>query len=225
LLAAAPRAVALGLGASAFSFNVEGGRCEACSGEGYETVEMQFLADVRLVCPVCMGRRFKPETLSVELDGKSVADILDMTVDEAVRAFRDETAILRALGPLSMLGLGYLRLGQPLSTLSGGEAQRLKLARSLADEREGTLLVLDEPSAGLHADEVDKMLHALDVIVDAGGSVIIVDHDLAVVVHADWVIDLGPDAGAHGGAVVAEGTPETMPQLLPEKRPNARISA
>jgi excinuclease ABC subunit A len=210
LLAAAPRAVALGLGASAFSFNVEGGRCEACSGEGYETVEMQFLADVRLVCPACKGKRFKAETLSVELDGKSVADILDMTVDEALRTFRDETAILRALGPLSMLGLGYLRLGQPLSTLSGGEAQRLKLARSLADEREGTLIVLDEPSAGLHADEVHKMLHALDVIVDAGGSVVIVDHDLAVVTHADWVIDLGPDAGAHGGLVVAEGTPEAI---------------
>lgn len=210
LLAAAPRATALGLGASAFSFNVEGGRCDACSGEGYETVEMQFLADVRLVCPVCKGKRFKPETLSVRLDGRDVSEILDLTVEQATRAFREETSILRALGPLSMLGLGYLRLGQPLSTLSGGEAQRLKLARALADERDGTLLVLDEPSAGLHADEVDQMLRALDVIVDSGGSVVVVEHDLSVVAHADWVIDLGPDAGARGGAVVAEGTPEDV---------------
>jgi excinuclease ABC subunit A len=210
LLAGAPRAVVLGLQASAFSFNVDGGRCETCSGEGYETVEMQFLADVRLVCPVCKGRRFKDETLTVELRGKNVAELLDATVDDVMELFRDEKGVLRALGPLRMLGLGYLRLGQPLSTLSGGEAQRLKLARALGESHEGELLVLDEPSAGLHADEVRSVLDALDVIVDAGGSAIVVDHDLDVIGHADWVIDLGPDAGTGGGRVVAEGTPEAV---------------
>jgi excinuclease ABC subunit A len=210
LLAGAPRALALGLGASAFSFNVEGGRCETCGGEGYETVEMQFLADVRLVCPVCRGRRFKDETLSVELRGKNVFDILESTVDDAMELFRTEVAVQRALGPLQMLGLGYLRLGQPLSTLSGGEAQRLKLARSLGDEHQGSLLILDEPSAGLHADEVKRVLAALDVIADGGGSVLVVDHDLAVIRHADWVIDLGPHAGKDGGVIVAEGTPDDV---------------
>jgi excinuclease ABC subunit A len=210
LFAAAPRAVALGLTASAFSFNVEGGRCETCSGEGYETVEMQFLADVRLVCPVCRGRRFKDETLGVEVFGKSVSDILDATVDDVMQLFRAEAAIQRALGPLSMLGLGYLRLGQPLSTLSGGEAQRLKLARALGEEHQGELLILDEPSAGLHADEVGRVLDALDVIVDAGGTVLVVDHDLDVIGRADFVIELGPEAGTRGGTVVAEGTPERM---------------
>ncbi len=210
LLATAPRATALGLGASAFSFNVEGGRCEACSGEGFETVEMQFLADVRLMCPVCKGRRFNDETLSVEFRGKNVADILESTVDAVFELFHDEKAILRALGPLRMLGLGYLRLGQPLSTLSGGEAQRLKLARALGEDHDGELLILDEPSAGLHADEVAKVLDALDAIVDAGGTAIVVDHDLDVVARADWVVDLGPDAGAGGGRVVAEGTPSDV---------------
>ncbi|HEX7667977.1 MAG TPA: excinuclease ABC subunit A, partial [Polyangiaceae bacterium] len=210
LLAGAPRALTLGLGPGAFSFNVEGGRCETCTGEGYETVEMQFLADVRLVCPVCKGRRFKEETLSVELRGKNVAEILESTVEETMQLFHDETAVLRALGPLQMLGLGYLRLGQPLSTLSGGEAQRLKLARALGENHDGELLVLDEPSAGLHTDEVLRVLDALDVIVGAGGSVLVVDHDLDVISRADWVIDLGPDAGAKGGRVVAVGTPEDM---------------
>jgi excinuclease ABC subunit A len=210
IFAASPRAVALGLTASAFSFNVEGGRCETCSGEGYETVEMQFLADVRLVCPVCRGRRFKDETLSVEVHGKSVSDVLDATVDQVMQLFRADAAIQRALGPLAMLGLGYLRLGQPLSTLSGGEAQRLKLARALGEEHEGELLILDEPSAGLHADEVGRVLDALDVIVDAGGTAIVVDHDLDVIARADHVVELGPEAGARGGTVVAEGTPEDV---------------
>ena len=208
--AAAPRAVALGLPASAFSFNVEGGRCETCSGEGYETVEMQFLADVRLVCPVCRGKRFKDETLGVELKGKNVAELLDATVDEVMRLFADEPGVQRALGPLSMLGLGYLRLGQPLSTLSGGEAQRLKLARALGEEHAGELIILDEPSAGLHADEVGRVLDALDVIVDAGGTALVVDHDLDVVTRADFVIELGPEAGVRGGEVVAVGTPEEL---------------
>ncbi|HVW25888.1 MAG TPA: excinuclease ABC subunit UvrA [Polyangiaceae bacterium] len=210
LFAASPRAVSLGLTASAFSFNVEGGRCDACSGEGYETVEMQFLADVRLVCPVCRGKRFKDETLSVEVAGKNAAELLDATVDEVMRLLRDDAGVQRALGPLGMLGLGYLRLGQPLSTLSGGEAQRLKLARALGEEHEGELLILDEPSAGLHADEVGRVLDALDVIVDAGGTAIVVDHDLDVIARADHVIELGPEAGVRGGTIVAAGTPEQL---------------
>jgi excinuclease ABC subunit A len=206
LFAADPEARARRLTAAHFSFNVDGGRCEACAGEGYETVEMQFLADVRLLCPVCRGQRFNETVLAVHHRGKSIADVLQMTVDEAL-AFFEEVAIKRALGPVQKLGLGYLRLGQPLSTLSGGEAQRLKLARALSDNHQGSLLVLDEPSAGLHADEVRHVLDVLDLIVEAGGSVIVVEHDLDVVANADFVVDLGPDAGQKGGAVVATGTP------------------
>ncbi|MEB2311810.1 MAG: excinuclease ABC subunit UvrA [Sorangiineae bacterium] len=203
-------ALARGITASHFSFNVEGGRCEACSGEGYETVEMQFLADVRLECPVCRGRRFKDEVLEVRHLGKSVAEVLELTVDETLALFRAEPAIQRSLGPVARLGLGYLRVGQPLSTLSGGEAQRLKLARALADDHQGSLLILDEPSAGLHADEVGHLLGALDVIVEGGGSVLVVEHDLDVIRAADYVIELGPGAGRDGGEVVARGTPEQL---------------
>lgn len=210
LFAAGPRALAAGLTAADFSFNVEGGRCEACAGEGYETVEMQFLADVRLVCAACRGKRFKPEILAIEHAGLSIADVLDMTVDRALEVFRAEPALTRALGPLALLGLGYLRLGQPLSTLSGGEAQRLKLSRALAENTQGTLFVLDEPSAGLHADEVEKLIFALDRILDAGGSVLVVEHDLDLIARADYVVDMGPGAGAQGGRVVACGPPEEL---------------
>jgi excinuclease ABC subunit A len=207
LYAKEPEAVAHSLGPGAFSFNVEGGRCESCNGEGYETVEMQFLADVRLVCPSCRGKRFQERVLAVRHRGVSVAEVLEATVDRALELFTAEPSVQRALGPVQKLGLGYLTLGQPLSTLSGGEAQRLKLARALAERHEGALFVLDEPSAGLHADEVQKLLGALDVIVAAGGSVVIVEHDLDLVSRADWLVDLGPGAGAHGGKLVAEGTP------------------
>ena len=193
-----------------FSFNVAGGRCEACSGEGFETIEMQFLADVALTCPSCRGRRFKDEVLEVKLDGRSVADVLAMTVDESLVAFAGEKAIVRALGPAKKLGLGYLALGQPLSTLSGGEAQRLKLARALAEPMPGSLVLLDEPSAGLHADEVEHVNDALDALVKMGASVVVVDHDLDIIGAADWVIDLGPGAGADGGRIVAEGRPEDV---------------
>ena len=207
LYAKEPEAIAHSLGPGAFSFNVEGGRCESCNGEGYETVEMQFLADVRLVCPSCRGKRFQERVLAVRHRGVSVAEVLEATVDRALELFVAEPSVQRALGPVQKLGLGYLTLGQPLSTLSGGEAQRLKLARALAERHEGALFVLDEPSAGLHADEVQKLLGALDVIVAAGGSVVIVEHDLDLVSRADWLVDLGPGAGAHGGKLVAEGTP------------------
>jgi excinuclease ABC subunit A len=210
LYAKEPEAAALSLSASDFSFNVDGGRCEACSGEGFETVEMQFLADVRLICPVCRGRRFKDTVLAVSRKGVSIADVLDMTVDAALKHFGSEVGVQRALGPVERLGLGYLRLGQPLSTLSGGEAQRLKLARALSEKHAGALFVLDEPSAGLHADEVGHVLNALNVIIDAGGSVIVVEHDLDVIAHADFLLDLGPDAGTGGGLIVAQGAPREV---------------
>jgi excinuclease ABC subunit A len=198
------------LNPSLFSFNVEGGRCEACAGEGFETVEMQFLADVHLVCPTCKGKRFKPEVLEIRHRGASVAEVLEMTVTQVLHEYRGVPAILRALGPLAQLGLGYLRLGQPLSTLSGGEAQRLKLARALTENMKGTLFILDEPSAGLHCAEVRKVIDVLHRIVDAGGSVLAVDHDLDLIREADWVIDLGPGGGARGGKVVAAGAPQTI---------------
>ncbi|HEY6561203.1 MAG TPA: excinuclease ABC subunit UvrA [Polyangiaceae bacterium] len=207
-----PEAVARRLSPSHFSFNVDGGRCDDCSGEGYETVEMQFLADVRLVCPVCRGRRFKPEVLEVRHRGKTIAELLESTVADVLELYRAEPAVQRALGPVVRLGLGYLRLGQPLSTLSGGEAQRLKLARALSDEQRGALLVLDEPSAGLHADEVERLLSALDSIIGAGASVLVIEHDLDVIANADHVVDLGPGAGSAGGTVVAQGTPAGVSQ-------------
>lgn len=216
LYAKQPAAMARNLTPGDFSFNVEGGRCEACAGEGFETVEMQFLADVRLLCPACKGKRFKEEILAIERDGISIADVLEMTVDVALVTFRSEAAVTRALGPVQLLGLGYLRLGQPLTTLSGGEAQRIKLSRALAEEQRGALLVLDEPSAGLHADEVQKLIQALDLIVDGGGSVIVVEHDLDVIARADYVLDLGPEAGVAGGRIVGAGTPESI-ALLPTR--------
>jgi excinuclease ABC subunit A len=212
LYAKEPEAVAKDLSAACFSFNVDEGRCQSCSGEGYETIEMQFLADVRLLCPVCKGKRFQERVLAVRHRGVSIAELLEFTVDDAVTLFASEPAILRALGPVQKLGLGYLRLGQPLSTFSGGEAQRLKLARALAEKHDGSLLILDEPSAGLHADEVARVVDALDAIVAMGGSVIVVEHDLDLVSASDWVIDLGPGAGSAGGLVVATGTPADVAQ-------------
>jgi len=208
--AAEPEAAGLGYSASHFSFNVAGGRCDACAGEGYETVEMQFLADVSLVCPVCQGRRFKEEVLAVRHRGLSIFDVLELSVDKALEVFADTKGVRRALAPLSTLGLGYIKLGQPLSTLSGGEAQRLKLARALAEPRPGTLYVLDEPSAGLHADEVELLLAALGVLKRAGGSIVLVDHDLPLLLAADHVIELGPGGGSRGGEVVFEGSPARL---------------
>lgn len=213
--AALPEARRLGLGEAHFSFNVAGkGRCEACAGEGYETVEMQFLSDVSLLCPVCRGKRFSAEVLSVSLDGKSVADLLEMPVAEAL-AFLDRPAerdyvLARSLEPLVRVGLGYLPLGQPLSTLSGGEAQRLKLARALSAVRRGTLYVVDEPSTGLHAADVTRVVAALRSLVDHGATVVVVEHDLDLVRACDHVIDLGPEGGPRGGKIVAEGTPEEI---------------
>jgi excinuclease ABC subunit A len=230
--ASEPASTERGLGPASFSFNVGGpdaGRCEACSGEGYETVEMQFLADVALLCPVCQGKRFKPTVLEVKHRGKTVADVLAMTVDEALACFdRSPTApslrsgvrldaegdrdyvLRRALEPVQRVGLGYLPLGQPLSTLSGGEAQRLKLARALSEPAAGALFVLDEPSAGLHAEDARHVVDALHALADQGASVIVVEHDLDLIRAVDWVIDLGPGAGPNGGRVVAEGSPASL---------------
>ncbi len=219
--AAEPEAERRGLSAASFSFNVPGkGRCESCAGEGYETVEMQFLADVMLLCPVCQGKRFNADVLAVtsrahpQAPPRTVADVLAMTVDEALAFLspkeQRDYVLERALEPLVKVGLGYLPLGQPLSTLSGGEAQRLKLARALSSETAGTLFVVDEPSAGLHAEDAAHVVGALHELVDAGATVIMVEHDLSVVCEADWVIDLGPGGGPRGGQVVAEGPPETI---------------
>lgn len=208
--AATPEAEAREIGPGHFSFNVAGGRCEACSGEGAETVEMQFLADVRLVCPACKGRRFREEVLEVRVAGANVAEMLETTVDRALEIFEDEGAIVKALEPVAQLGLGYLPLGQPLSTLSGGEAQRLKLARALREVGSGTLLILDEPSAGLHPSEVERLDGALRQLTSEGSTVVVIDHDPAVIMGADWCIELGPGAGSDGGRVVAACTPAAL---------------
>jgi len=210
VFAAEPASLAASYSASTFSFNVAGGRCETCSGEGYETVEMQFLADVALVCPDCGGRRFNENVLLVRHRGFNIAETLELTVEQALEQFRNLVAVRRALLPLQALGLGYVRIGQPLSTLSGGEAQRLKLARALAAPKPGTLYVLDEPSRGLHVDEVRLVREALDVLIHAGGSVIFIDHDLTLLEEADHIIELGPGGGARGGQVVFSGRIEDL---------------
>ncbi len=193
-----------------FSFNVEGGRCEACRGDGAETVEMQFLADVVFSCPECGGMRFTGPVLDVEYMGLNVAQALQQTAHEASKRYSDDVLIHRALAPLLDVGLGYLRLGQPLNTLSGGEAQRLKLAEALLRASPGSLLVFDEPTAGLHANDVQPLLRVLDGLVERGDTVVVVEHDMQVAAHSDYVIDLGPGAGAEGGRIVANGVPETV---------------
>ncbi|MGB5703089.1 MAG: ATP-binding cassette domain-containing protein, partial [Polyangiales bacterium] len=193
-----------------FSFNVTGGRCEACRGDGAETVEMQFLADVMFSCPECQGRRFVGPVLDVEYMGLDIAGVLELTAQQAAKHFADDALIARALRPLLDVGLGYLRLGQPLNTLSGGEAQRLKLAEALLRASPGSLLVFDEPTAGLHANDVAPLMKVLDDLVERGDTVIVVEHDMLVAAHADHVIDLGPGAGAEGGKIVAAGAPEAV---------------
>ena len=214
LFAAAPLARARRYSPATFSFNVSGGgRCEVCQGCGAVQVEMVFLADVFVPCEACGGTRFKREVLDVRLRGYSIADVMQFTVDEAMRRFRHQERLGRALWHLSEVGLGYLRLGQPATTLSGGEAQRLKIARELtaAGKRRGRkLYILDEPTTGLHVDDVRVLLAVLDRLVDAGNTVLVIEHHLDVIKRADWVIDLGPGAGSDGGRLVAAGTPEEV---------------
>ena len=205
-----------GYSPSTFSFNVEGGRCESCKGEGFEKVEMQFLSDVYVPCPECQGKRFRGEVLEVRYKGKSLTDILNFTVAEAIAFFGEQKELKRRLGPLAAVGLEYMRLGQALTTLSGGEAQRLKLATHIAKERSkdsavhGTLFIFDEPTTGLHFADIQKLLNAFAQLVEGGHSVLIIEHNLEVIKSADYLIDLGPEGGDGGGTVVAEGTPEEV---------------
>ncbi len=204
-------AQARGLDASAFSFNVPGGRCDVCEGDGTVTVEMQFLADVELVCEECHGTRFKSSTLDVKLRGKSIHDVLQMTVREAMAFFRDSNKISNRLKLFDAVGLGYLQLGQSATTLSGGEAQRVKLAAHLAKKSGArTLYMFDEPTTGLHFDDINKLLGAFRSLIDAGGSLLVIEHNLDVIKTADYVIDIGPEGGAAGGEIVAAGTPEEI---------------
>jgi excinuclease ABC subunit A len=213
LFAALPRAQALGLGAGAFSFNVPGGRCESCQGDGFQKLEMYFVEDVYVSCQECEGRRYRAEVLGVKYRGRSIGDVLRMTVDEAVDFFAAQPSLARRLRVLQDVGLGYLRLGQPATTLSGGEAQRLKIAAELGGRATGEMLyILDEPTTGLHLDDVKKLLGVLYRLVDAGNTVLVVEHHLDVIKCADHVIDLGPEGGEAGGELVAEGPPEVIAQ-------------
>jgi excinuclease ABC subunit A len=200
-----------GLTASHFSFNVPGGRCEACQGEGEVRVEMQFLADVFVPCEQCDGRRFKPQVLDVKYRGKNVHQVLDLTVREALTFFSGSPKVLRRLQVLDEIGLGYLRLGQPATTLSGGEAQRIKIAAHLASFSGDRLLyVLDEPTTGLHFDDIAKLLGAFRKLIEAGHTLLVIEHNLDVIKTADYLVDLGPEGGVEGGSIVATGTPEQL---------------
>ena len=214
LFASLPEAKIRGYEKGRFSFNVKGGRCEACKGHGTLQIEMQFLPDIYIPCDVCHGRRYNRETLQVRYKGKNIAEVLDMTVDEAAEFFANIPKILRKLETLQDVGLGYINLGQPSPTLSGGEAQRIKLSRELSKQATGqTLHVLDEPSVGLHAADVDKLIAVLNRLVDAGNTVVIIEHHPDIIKVADWIIDLGPEGGEAGGEIVAEGTPEQVAHI------------
>ena len=213
LFAAQPLARERKYSAATFSFNLAGGRCDACEGAGHVQVEMVFLADVFVPCEVCAGTRYRRDVLDVRIQGQSIHDVLQWTVDEAIKRFRHQPKLGAALWQLQQVGLGYLRLGQPATTLSGGEAQRLKIARELtqAGKREGKkLYILDEPTTGLHLDDVRVLIQVLDRLVDAGHTVVVIEHHLDVVKRADWIVDLGPEAGDAGGQVVVQGTPEQV---------------
>jgi excinuclease ABC subunit A len=216
LFAAQPEARRRKLTAASFSFNMPGGRCDTCEGAGAVLVEMVFLADVYIPCESCGGSRFRRDVLDVRVQGQSIADVLQFTVDEAITRFRHQPRLGQALWHLQQVGLGYLRLGQPATTLSGGEAQRLKIARELAhSSRRGgrKLYILDEPTTGLHLDDVRVLIQVLDRLVDAGHTVLVIEHHLDVIKRADWVIDLGPEAGSGGGRIVAAGTPEEVARV------------
>ena len=236
LFAALPEAMAQGLTASAFSFNSGSGRCERCYGTGFEKIEMQFLSDLYVRCAECEGRRFQPHVLKIQLHGKSIHDVLELTVTEADAWFAQIGEREKLSDPLEILeevGLGYLRLGQPLNTLTGGESQRLKLVSHLAENGgvspakkngaagtavstekiDGNLFIFDEPTTGLHFDDVAILLQLFQRLVDAGHSMVVIEHNLEVIKCADWIIDLGPEAGDEGGEVVAVGTPERVAKV------------
>ena len=214
LFAQTKEAKLLGYDKSRFSFNVKGGRCEACQGDGIIKISMQFLPDVYVKCDQCDGTRYNEETLQVKYKGKSIADVLDMTVDEAVTFFDSVSKIKHKLQTLADVGLSYIKLGQSATTLSGGEAQRVKLASELQKKPTGkTLYVLDEPTTGLHSDDVKKLIDVLQRLVDHGDTVLVIEHNLDVVKCADWLIDMGPEGGDQGGTVVCTGTPEQVAQV------------
>jgi excinuclease ABC subunit A len=206
-----PEARSRGYEKGRFSFNVKGGRCEACAGDGIIKIEMHFLPDVYVPCEVCKGRRYNRETLEVKYKGKSIFDILDMNISESLDFFKNIPTIVRQLETLDEVGLGYVKLGQPSTQLSGGEAQRVKLASELSKRSTGkTVYILDEPTTGLHFADVDKLILVLDKLVDSGNTVIVIEHNLDVIKRADYIIDLGPEGGDRGGEVIAAGTPEEI---------------
>ena len=209
-----PEAKVRGYKPGRFSFNVKGGRCEACKGDGTIKIEMHFLPDVYVTCETCHGHRYNPETLEVRYHGKSIADVLEMTVEEALGFFAKIPKLRRRLQTLHDVGLDYLKLGQPATTLSGGEAQRVKLAAELCKVATGrTLYILDEPTTGLHFADIEKLLEVLQRLVDAGNTVLVIEHNLDVIKQADWVIDLGPEGGEAGGELIAAGTPEQVAEM------------
>ena len=201
-----------GFTASTFSFNVKGGRCEECTGEGTITTQLSFMPDVEVLCPTCKGARYNQDTLEVKYRGKTIAEVLNLSIEESVEFFRDQPAIARKVAVLNDLGLGYLTLGHPSTILSGGEAQRVKLAGELAKLKRGkhNLYILDEPTTGLHFADIDRLLVSLNRLVDHGHSVVVIEHNLDVIKTADFVIDLGPEGGHKGGELIAAGTPEEI---------------
>ena len=214
LFASTADAKARGYKKGRFSFNVKGGRCEACGGDGIIKIEMNFLPDVYVPCEVCHGQRYNRETLEVKYKGKSISDVLNMTVEEALKFFENMPMIARKIQTLYDVGLGYIRLGQPSTELSGGEAQRIKLATELSRRSTGrTIYILDEPTTGLHFEDVRKLIEILQRLTDGGNSVVVIEHNLDVVKNADYLIDLGPEGGDGGGTIVAVGTPEEVAEV------------
>ncbi|MCA9637468.1 MAG: ATP-binding cassette domain-containing protein, partial [Myxococcales bacterium] len=200
--------------AGRFSFNVKGGRCEACSGDGVVKVEMHFLSDVYVPCEVCQGRRYNAQTLAVRYKGYSIADVLDLSISDCAELFANHRRLKRILETLLDVGLGYMKIGQTATTMSGGEAQRVKLSRELGKVQTGrTLYILDEPTTGLHFEDIRRLLEVLQRLVDAGNTVLVIEHNLDVIKCADWLIDLGPEGGEGGGEVVAVGTPEQVAKV------------
>jgi excinuclease ABC subunit A len=214
LFAGTPEANIRGYKAGRFSFNVKGGRCENCQGDGVIKIEMHFLPDVYVTCDECKGKRYNREALEIKYKGSTVSDVLDMTVEQAAEFFTNVPSIARKLNTLVDVGLGYIKLGQPATTFSGGEAQRIKLASELSRRSTGkTLYILDEPTTGLHSADVKRLLGILQKLIEGGNSMVIIEHNLDVIKTADWVIDMGPEGGQAGGQVVAEGTPEQITKI------------
>ena len=214
LFAQTPDAKIRGYSNGRFSFNVKGGRCEACKGDGVLKIEMVFLPDVYVPCEVCKGKRYNRETLEVRYKGKNISEVLGLTIDDACEFFRPIPKIFRKLETLQEVGLGYVRMGQPATTLSGGEAQRIKLASELSKRSTGrTIYILDEPTPGLHFEDVNRLLNVLHRLVDTGNTVLVIEHNLDVIKTADWLVDMGPEGGNAGGRVVAFGTPEEVAKV------------